>query len=82
MTDLEWRAVRSLMEVTFGKNRSAMGFVSRLYMAMVSDPLWPLTPNDAARLWATCWTYRRQYADAAVKAHADEVVNGALALRF
>jgi len=82
MTAIEQAAVRSLLEVKLPPETWHQKFIRRTSLRMASDPLWPLTCGEQGDLWFLAWRYRRQIADPAVIAQADEIVNGALSLRF
>ncbi len=82
MNEIEQRAVKALVEVRLPPDTWHQKFVRRAELKLASDPLWGLSCEEQADLWYLAWRYRRQIADAAVVARADEIVNGALGLRF
>jgi hypothetical protein len=49
---------------------------------MMQFPNARLVETQAGDLWFLVWKFRRQIADAAVVAHADELLNGAMHLAF
>ena len=82
MTSLEQRAVMLLPNISYSAKTWHQDRAKTLYRFLHRDPLWTLTALEQADLWLIIWTYRRQVADAELVAHADHLVNQALALRF
>lgn len=82
MNEIEQRAVKALVAVKLPCETWHEKFVRRQSLKLASDPLWSLSCEEQADLWYLAWRYRRQIADAAVVARADEILNGALSLRF
>lgn len=82
MTSLEQRAVQKLVTIEYAPVGNHQQLARKLYRLWVSDPLWSLSPLEQAELWFLIWHYRRQIEDVEIVAYADEVRNGALALRF
>ena len=82
MTSIEQRAVKLLPNLAYAPNTWHQDRAKTLYRFLHSDPLWTLTALEQADLWFLIWNYRRQVQDAELVARADEIRNGALALRF
>ena len=82
MTDLEQRAARLLPSISYGGKSWHEPRAKTLFQLVSNDPLWSLTPHEQADLWFLVWHYRRQIKEAEVVARADELMTGALALRF
>lgn len=82
MTSLEQRAVRLLPNLSYAPGVWHQDRAKTLYRFLNSDPLWTLTALEQADLWLLIWCYRRQVQDVELVARADEIRNGALALRF
>ncbi len=82
MNEIEQRAVKALVEVKLPPETWHQKFVRRMELKLASDPLWGINCEEQADLWNLAWRYRRQITDAAVVARADEIVNGAMHLRF
>jgi len=82
MTDLEKRAINALAGVRF----PAEGwYANRAYFLKMKMDVFPnarLVETQAGDLWFLVWRFRRQIHDDAVKARADELVNGAMHLAF
>lgn len=82
MTDLEKRAIQALADVKLPSEGWHLRRVEYLFMKLALYPNARLVTTQAGDLWFLVWRYRRQIADAAVVAHADELVNGAMHLAF
>jgi hypothetical protein len=82
MTDLEQRAMPLLLGIAYNPHSWHKMRAHSLYRLFQNDPLWKLTDHEKHDLWFLIWHYRRQVRDTECVAHADEVVNRALSLRF
>jgi hypothetical protein len=82
VTDLEKRAITALQQVNFPREGWYQNRSRVLYFKMHRFPHARLVETQAGDLWFMVWKFRRQIEDAAVVAHADELVNGALHLAF
>ena len=93
MTAIEQRAIAALSGVSVGcyrvpgkgnvpADRAGLARARELFRILETNPERPLTFDEAGDLWYYCWKYRRQISDPEVIARANEVVNGALSLRF
>ncbi len=82
MTDLEQRAVRSLLDVRVPAKNWHGARIESLNMRLTVKPESRLGGMEEADLWFLVWRYRRQIEDAGVVAHADELMNGARSLNF
>lgn len=82
MTPIEQRAATSLTCVRYAPETWHEKRARELFRVYHRDPLARLSTNEQADLWFLVWNYRRQVRDVEVVAHADELVNGALSLRF
>lgn len=82
MTDLEQRAIRSLLSVKVPDKNWHGARIESLNMRLTVMPESRLGCTEEADLWFLVWRYRRQIEDAAIVARADGIVNGALHLSF
>jgi hypothetical protein len=82
VTDLEQRAIQALCYVMFSKKSGDIFKLARLERSYPLLASTELSIEQQADLWFLVWRYRRQIQDADVVMHADDVVNGALNLRF
>lgn len=82
MTDLEQRAIVALRDVRVPDKNWHGARIEALNMRLTVMPLTKLGCSEEADLWFLVWRYRRQIEDAAVVAHADELMNGARHLSF
>jgi hypothetical protein len=82
MTDLEQRAAKLLPRIRYAPGIWHEDRAKWLHRVGEKQPDWKLTAHDQADLWFLIWHYRRQVPEARVVAHADEVINGQVALRF
>ena len=82
MTDLEKSAVVALRDVKVPDKNWHGARIEALNMRLTVKPEPRLGCTEEADLWFLVWRYRRQIADAAVVAHADELMNGARSLSF
>jgi len=82
VTDLEKRAITALQDVKFPSEGWYEKRSRSLWFKMMQFPNARLVETQAGDLWFLVWKFRRQIADAAVVAHADELLNGAMHLAF
>lgn len=74
--------MNSLLGIAYAPEGWHKSRAHTLYRLFLHDPNCKLNFLEEADLWFLIWRYRRQVRDAELVTHSDEVVNGAMSLRF
>lgn len=82
MTDLEQRAIRSLLDVKVPDKTWHGARIESLNMRLTLRSEMPLPLSERSDLWFLVWRYRRQIDDSDIVRKANELVNGAFSLTF